>query len=420
MSRSIAAPPLVMARFPASLAAWRWRGIPARPDVDHRRCLCRCFRRRCALEIAASSPRPGGGDARSPGPGRRRQIREDIMISWKAVFRQGSRLAGPAAALALLAGPAMAEDTITLKVAHLLPADVYIWKQGGQVMTDEITARTGGRVRFEVYPAGQLGKDMLSVLSSGIADIAFFVPQYSPDKLPLSTAGELPGLYDSSCEGTHMVWDIVKPGGLLGDSEYKAQGMRVLFANVIPPNVLMTTRVRPEGIEAIKGLKIRANGNAVGKTASQLGAVPIQAPVGELYDSLSRGTIDGTFYPYVSLPDFDLENLLKYSVHGPRFGGNLVGFAISEASWNKLPEDVRQIVAEAGLKAQDQLCSYEDRETLVIRDRIVAENGHSVVELTPEQIAQFEEKFEGVVAAWAQDMTKAGLDAQSVLDALKQ
>ena len=78
------------------------------------------------------------------------------------------------------------------------------------------------------------------------------------------------------------------------------------------------------------------------------------------------------------------------------------------------------IVAEAGLRAQDQLCSYEDRETLVIRDRIVAENGHSVVELTPEQIAQFEEKFEGVVAAWAQDMTKAGLDAQSVLDALKQ
>ena len=339
------------------------------------------------------------------------------MNSWKAFFRQTGRLA---AASAALAAPAAAQETITLKVAHLLPAEVYIWKHGGQVMTDEITAKTGGRVRFEVYPAGQLGKDMLSALSSGIADIAFFVPQYASDKLPLSSAGELPGLYDSSCEASRMVWDIVKPGSLLGETEYKAQGMRVLFANVIPPNVLMTSKARPESLAAIKGLKIRANGNAVGKTASALGAVPIQAPVGELFDLLNRGTIDGTFYPYVSLPDFDLQKLLKFSVSGPRFGGNLVGFAISDASWDKLPGDVQQIVAEAGLKAQDTLCAYEDRETLVIRDRIVARDGHTVIELTPDQIAAFEEKFDGVTASWLADMTGAGLDGQAVVDALKK
>lgn len=340
------------------------------------------------------------------------------MISWKAMFRQSSRLAGSAAALALLAAPVAAAETITLKVAHLLPADVYIWKQGGQIMADEITAKTGGRVKFEVYPAGQLGKDMLSVLSSGIADIAFFVPQYAADKLPLSSAGELPGLYDSSCEASQMVWDIVKPGSLLGETEYKAQGMRVLFANVIPPNVLMTSKARPENLEALKGLKIRANGNAVGKTASALGTVPIQAPVSELYDALTRGTIDGTFYPYVSVPDFGLEKLLKFSIRGPRFGGNLVGFAISDASWAKLPADVQAIVAEAGLKAQSHLCSYEDGETSQIRDRMVAEHGHTVIELSPEQVAQFEEKFEGVIASWVQDMTKAGLDGQGVVDTL--
>lgn len=356
------------------------------------------------------------------------------MMFWKTVFQRKSRRVavrtrgvGTAcvalAAIALMTAvsePAVAEDKITLKVAHLFQPELFVWKEGGQVMLDEIRKEAGDRVGFEVYPSGQLGKDMLSMLSSGLVDMAIFVPQYASDKLPLATVAELPGLYASSCQGTKKSWNISKPDGILGKGEFKANRMRVLWVNVLPPSVVMTTSARPTNMDALKGLKIRANGSAIKKVASELGAIPIQVSVGELYDSLSRGTVDGALYNYVAMPDFDLQRLLKYSVNGPQFGGNMIGLAISEASWEKLPADLQDIFARAASKAQDHLCAYEDEQTATVIEKFVKENGHTVIDLPAEETAKFEAKFNIVIDSWVKEMSSSGRDGQSVVDAMRE
>lgn len=110
--------------------------------------------------------------------------------------------------VAALAMPAFAQDVTALKVAHLLPNELYLWKHGGQVFIDEAEKASDGRLKFEVFPSAQLGKDMIGLLESGLADITYLVPSHAPHKMPLSPVVELPGIYTTPCEGTGKLWII--------------------------------------------------------------------------------------------------------------------------------------------------------------------------------------------------------------------
>lgn len=149
--------------------------------------------------------------------------------------RSALRALASGAALTLsVALPAAAEDVIKLKVTHLFPNSVHLWAHGGQIMVDEIEKASSGQVKFTVFPSGQLGKDTLSTVATGLADIGIVIPTYSPEKLPLSSVAELPGLYENARESSQKMWEIANPDGVLGQAEYGTQGVRVLIANVQP------------------------------------------------------------------------------------------------------------------------------------------------------------------------------------------
>lgn len=103
--------------------------------------------------------------------------------------------AAAALVLAGSAGSAFADDTITIKFAMAVPPTHFTAVAGGKFFMDRATELSKGRIKFEWYPAEQLGKakDMLALVQTGVADMADVVPGYVPDKLPLSGVAELPG-----------------------------------------------------------------------------------------------------------------------------------------------------------------------------------------------------------------------------------
>lgn len=165
-----------------------------------------------------------------------------------------------AAAFALAGAAAQAE---TLKLAHPLPANHFVYEQGLKQFTDAVTAATDGEVTFDVYPANQLGKDYLTLLNVGLADVALIVTSYAADKFPLTSVTELPGHYATSCEGTAKTWALAQPGGILDAEEYAPQGFRVLFVSTLTPYRFMTASKKVETVDDVAGLKTYANGAAM-------------------------------------------------------------------------------------------------------------------------------------------------------------
>jgi TRAP-type C4-dicarboxylate transport system substrate-binding protein len=324
------------------------------------------------------------------------------------------------AACAAVAVPASASAETTLKFAHLFPATHYLWEHGGKVFADEVEKALPGRVKFQVYPAGQLGKDFYTMLNSGLTDMAIVSSSYMPDKFPLTSVAELPGLYSSACEGTNKLWSMAKPGGMLDRDEYRKLGMRMLFVTVLPPYAIMTTNKATPDLDALKGLKIRANGAAMEKTIRALGAVPVRVTSPELYDSLARGTVDGAFFPYQGLKQYDLQRVLKNSVLGPELGSGAVMYAMSEKGWNKLPPDMKAAFTKAAATAQETLCKWQDEANTQARKDIVSSDGHVVTNLAPAEAAKWHQMLKGVSASWAKEMDGNGKPGSALLKAFEQ
>lgn len=323
------------------------------------------------------------------------------------------------AAMAIGALPAMADDPITLKFAHIFPANHYLWTEGGKTFGDKVTAATNGRVKFEVYPAGQLGKDPLAMLQSGIADVVILSTSYLPEKFPLSSVTELPGMGNTSCASTVRLWALAKLGAPLNDAEYKPLGLHVLFVNNLPAYRLVNATKRVTTLDDMKGLKIRANGAAMEDTVRALGAVPIRINSPDLYNALLRGTVDGSVFPYSGLPGLKLEKVMKESTDGVSLGSGTVLYLMTEARWNKLPADVKAAMEQAAPAAQQNLCAWQDEETKRVVSEIVAHEGHTVTMLSDEQKKLWTERLSGVSEKWAKDMDAAGKPGSAMLAALR-
>src|SRR5215217_1022313 len=99
--------------------------------------------------------------------------------------------------------PAFAQDSITLRVADHYSPEHLTAKYTIKFFMDRVKALTNGKVKFEYFPAEQLGKakDMLSLTQGGIVDIGLVAPAYISEKMPLSAVAELPGTYATSCQG---------------------------------------------------------------------------------------------------------------------------------------------------------------------------------------------------------------------------
>lgn len=329
--------------------------------------------------------------------------------------RVSTLLAGTALTALMLAGPASAEDPVTLRVTSIFPGAHFLWTEGGQVFADAVTETSGGEISFEVYHAGQLGNDQLAVLDSGLAEIGVIAAPYVADRMPLSGVVELPGIIEGACDGTNRYWSLAQSGGLLDELEYGPLGLHVLFVTTPPPYKIMTTGAEVSALPDLEGLKLRTVGGAQADTVRALGGTPVQVQAPELYDSLSRGTVDGAIYAFVGMPPFSLEEVVHHSVEGAYAGSVAVLYAVSTEAWEEMPAERQAILTEAAAMAQQHVCEFQDGQENALRDQYVAENGFSITTLTEAAAEEFRAAMAPVAEAWVGRMQENGLRGADVL-----
>lgn len=324
-----------------------------------------------------------------------------------------------AAALMAAAGawqPAAAQDTVTLKFAHQFPTAHLLWTEAGKILTEAVTEATGGQVQWEVYPSGQLGNDSVGLLKSGIADFAMMPPGYHPDVFPLSGVAELPGYYNSTCESVEKAWPLFQPGGALHEAEYAPNGLRVITITGSPPFKVMTAKTPVNSVAELAGLKMRVTGLAQTESITKMGAVPVNMTSLELYESLSRGTLDGLIYVGVGMPSFNLPDVVKYSVDNAAFGGPIVTWTMSQAGWDRLTPEAQEALTTAGAEMMTHFCAYyDDNENAMIQD-FVANHGHTVLHWSDEEVEKFRASYAEVPQIWARQMDERGLPGTEMLE----
>jgi len=256
--------------------------------------------------------------------------------------RLASALAVACAFIASAPTAAMAQTTV-LKYSNWLPPGQAMRVEVVEPWIAEVEKVTQGRVKIDTAPkvVGTVPAQF-DVARDGQADLVIFIPGYTPNRFDLLEVLQLPFVSDNP-ELFAPVADRFYRKNLASFNEFK--GVHPLSVYVVSPGQVFNSKRPLRTVADFKGLKMRSPQTSATQALTLLGAVPISKPVGETYELLSSGVIDGTFMPPESIPAFKLTELVHYAtiVPGAVYNTVLV-LGINEAKWNRLRAEDREAI----------------------------------------------------------------------------
>lgn len=212
---------------------------------------------------------------------------------------------------------------------------------------EEVEANSNGRITVEVYPSAQLGSqedNIASQLNDSLEMTCInstILNSVSPRTMLLSC----PALFANEEE-----CDAVLAGewgqGFWEDVTAES-GIRVLAAFCNGMRSFTTSNKELTTVESAKGVTFRVMPSAVyEKMVEAIGANPVPMPGSEMYTALQNGTVDGQENPPVNILNDKTYEVQSYLVLDKHVA-SVVTFTISETAWQRLPDDLKQVVADA-------------------------------------------------------------------------
>lgn len=290
---------------------------------------------------------------------------------------------------------------IIIKYGHGGPPDpLSLPEQSGAVVfKDYVEARSGGRLKVEIYPACQLGseREMLEGVQLGTIEMVNTsegaVAGFYPDIL----ATAIPYAF----KNRRIAWEVLEGpfGQKLREDIRKATGMRVLtFSDNGFRN--FTNDVRPiHSPEDLKGLKIRTMENpAHMKLVEALGAIPTPIAWAECYNALQMGTVDGQENPVSLIVAKRFYEVQKYvTLDGHIFSIDFIW--INEDFYQSLSPDLQQIVKDGAV-----MSSLVQRGMKLLTNTLgvdlLKEEGMEVYTPTAEELEKFKKAAQEPVLKW--------------------
>lgn len=270
--------------------------------------------------------------------------------------------------------------------------------------TKEINKRSNGRVEITYFPGGALltAPKTADGLQQGLADIGLSHIGYTPGRFPVTEALDLPMGYPSSWVGTMVAQDYL--------AKFKPKEWQVIKPLVIHAGTTAGLNMAKKAVrklEDLKGLTMRGAGE-VADALTALGAVPRDMPMADVYEALSKGTIDGLLVGVETLKAFKLADVCKYSTFAWQVG-NMYTFyiAMNQEKWDKLPADIQKIFNDVDAEYVNKF-AVKWNEINAEGFRYTLEKGNEVITLSADEGNRWKAAVQPVVDNYPVKMAKAG------------
>ena len=240
-----------------------------------------------------------------------------------------------------------------------------------------VEERTEGRVKVELYFDGTLTGNDIEGTQTGIADFSQHDVSEITDLCKMLSVLEAPYLYDSE----EQLFGITAPGSeimeLIND-ELNGKGVQLIATYSWGNQQILANK--PIYSEAdLKGSKIRVIPSDIFINSMEaMGGTATPMSWGDVITSLVTNMIDGTGLPFCYIVDCGMQDIIKYVImtdHNP----TLSGVFMNEASFNKLTDEDKDILAQAGadarLKVSENIASSNAENR-----RIIEEAGVTIIE----------------------------------------
>jgi TRAP-type C4-dicarboxylate transport system substrate-binding protein len=251
--------------------------------------------------------------------------------------------------------------------------------------------------------------DLYRQVLQGITDATFTVPGYTSADFPMLALTELPGTAKSADDGTRKLW-----ANFDKDLARDTKGTKVLMLWNSDTASIMSRSKPVRKLEDFKGMRIPTPSAAQSSQLETLGAIPIDMPVTQIYNSLDRGVIDAAMIPMSAALDFKLIEVAKYFTVDAPLGRSPFLVAMSEKSYQKLPANLRKIIDDtSGLNLSLKGAKEYDEQSKA--GEAAARKSRELIELSEQESKRWMQAFQPMIRRKVEEGEKAGLPARGLV-----
>jgi len=326
-----------------------------------------------------------------------------------------------AAALGAPALSGLAQQSVTLKFHTFMPPMSSVWLTMHKPWMEKVEKESGGRIKFEAYPAMQLGGTPVQLYDQakdGVVDVVWTLPGNTAGRFPRVEVFELPFMMNNAEATSKAYWEYVQTQA---SDEFK--DTQVLALHVHGPGMFHTKDKQVRTAADLKGMKLRGPTRQITKMLGYLGAIPVGMPLPQIPDALSKGTIDGCVIPWEVVPSVKVHELTRYHSEFDPSGGALYTttfvLAMNRKKYESLAPDLKKVIDNnSGLATSGWLGKIQQGNDPIGRKS--AEDRKNTIYTIPASEAQeFKRKARLVEVEWMEDMNKRGFDGKKLLDSAR-
>ncbi|MCB1882847.1 MAG: TRAP transporter substrate-binding protein [Geminicoccaceae bacterium] len=324
-------------------------------------------------------------------------------------------LTGACAALLGLGGPftASAQD-YSYRFQSSDPAGNpnFEYQQG---WTKLVAEKTGGKVQIELLPVGSVVEynETLDAVAAGILDGQICDSSYWAGKDP--AFGLISNPVGAWSDPAQMI-DFVENGGGKELMNELLESYGLHFIGVSTPGLeSLVSRVPMDGVDDLKGVKMRTPEGPIANTFAAAGAAPVNLPSSEVYTSLDKGVVDAADYSVFSVNQQQGLNDIAPNPIYPGFHSlPLVEVSLNKAKWDELPDDLKATLEETVKEFQQTQLAGNKAADLKAVEEAKASGKITIHDWPDEERAKFRKI---AVAEWER-IAKTSPMAQKVYDTL--
>lgn len=245
------------------------------------------------------------------------------------------------------------EETFDLRLATVV-SPPHPWVDMAEFFKEEVEEKTDGNVKVSIHHSGSLGDDETTIdeMRLGTVDFVIGGTQNAASFVPRLQVFGLAYLFDSM---DHFEKAIDHESEVFNyfEKEFEDKNIDVKLLSLSGGGTRYLSNNKGEiaSPDDLKGLKLRLPGSPIESDIwSELGALPTSLSWNEVYSGIQTGVVEGfestlsgytgsklyEVAPYVSLTEH-----LYMATH----------FSVSELTYNKLPDEYKEIVKEVAIEA---------------------------------------------------------------------
>lgn len=305
-------------------------------------------------------------------------------------------------------------EIIKWKIQSNMPRASIIFTDVIEPFTKLLKEMSDGRLEITPYAEGEIvaGEAMFDAVTSGMVDMISHSPSW--------IGGIIPEAYFEG--GLAMSWMSLSEAYAILYNYGGAEILREAYAeqNVawIAPQPNIGTRfwaTKPVcNVNELKGLRVWNSGL---KLFEYFDAIPSYLPFPEIFTALSTGGLDAVQIGATAYMDLGFYELCPYYMNVPVLEPYMSNFLANMDAWNKLSDDLKNMVTTAALKVgQDCYVTQTESEQLKMFDKIKNEWGHTIITWPESEITKLRQAAESEFEKHADKNNRCAQQVQILKD----